>query len=69
MLGTNFQGAILRDGPNGTPVDFVAERELLLVIGGPEQSAGQLWWLVRKEDGAEGWLVGAFLATVTPTGP
>jgi hypothetical protein len=50
-------------------VDFVAEREPLLVIAGPEQSAGQLWWLVRKEDGAEGWLVGDFLATVTPTGP
>jgi hypothetical protein len=68
VVGTNFQGAILRDGPNGTPLDFVAEGERLLVIGGPEQSAGQLWWLVRKEDGAEGWLVGDFLATVTPTG-
>ncbi len=69
VLGTNFQGAILRDGPNGTPVDFVAEREPLLIIGGPEQSAGKLWWLVRKEDGAESWLVSDFLATVTPTGP
>ncbi len=68
VLGTNFQGAILRDAPDGVPVDFVAERESLLVIGGPEQSTGQLWWLVRKEDGAEGWLLGDFLATVTPTG-
>ena len=68
VLGTNLQGAILRDAPNGVPLDFVAEREPLLVIGGPEQSAGQLWWLVRKEDGAEGWLLGDFLATVTPTG-
>jgi uncharacterized membrane protein len=68
VLGTNFQGAILRDAPDGVPVDFVAERESLLIIGGPEQSAGQLWWLVRKEDGAEGWLLGDFLATVTPTG-
>ena len=68
VLGTNFQGAILRDAPDGLPVDFVAERESLLVIGGPEQSTGQLWWLVRKEDGAEGWLLGDFLATVTPTG-
>ncbi|MFV1859524.1 MAG: DUF389 domain-containing protein [Anaerolineales bacterium] len=68
VLGTNFQGAILRDAPDGVPVDFVAESELLLVIGGPEQSSGQLWWLVRKEDGAEGWLLGDFLATVTPTG-
>lgn len=69
VLGTNFQGAILRDAPDGVPLDFVAEREALLVIGGPEQSAGQIWWLVRKEDGAEGWLLGDFLATVTPTGP
>ena len=68
VLGTNLQGAILRDAPDGLPVDFVAEREPLLVIGDPAQSAGQQWWLVRKEDGAEGWLLGDFLATVTPTG-
>ena len=69
VLGTNFRGAILRDAPDGLSIDFVAEGERLLVIDGPEQSAGQLWWLVRKEDGAEGWLLGDFLATVTPTGP
>jgi hypothetical protein len=68
VLGTNLQGAILRDAPDGLPLDFVSEREPLLVIGGPETSAGQLWWLVRKEDGAEGWLLGDLLATVTPTG-
>ena len=68
VLGTNFRGAILRDKPDGAPVDFVAEREPLLIIGGPEPSAGQLWWLVRREDGSEGWLLGDFLATVTPTG-
>lgn len=68
VLGTGLQGAILRDLPEGAPTDFVSEGEALLVIGGPEPRAGQFWWLVRKEDGAEGWLVGNFLATVTPTG-
>jgi len=67
VLGTGGQGAILRDAPEGTPVGFVAEGELLLVIAGPDLRATGFWWLVLKEDGSQGWLVGDFLATLTPT--
>ena len=67
MLGTGGQGAILRDAPEGAPIGFVAEGELLLVIAGPDLRATGFWWLVLKEDGSQGWLVGEFLATLTPT--
>lgn len=67
VLGTGLQGAIIRDAPGGSPVDLVSENEQLLVIGGPELLEEQQWWQVRKQDGTEGWLVGRYLATVTPT--
>jgi hypothetical protein len=69
VLGTGLQGAIIRDAPGGNPVDLVSESEQLLVIGGPETLEEQQWWQVRKEDGTEGWLVGRYLATVTPETP
>jgi len=67
VLGTGGQGAILRDAPEGAPIGFVAEGELLLVLAGPDLRATGFWWLVLKEDGSQGWLVGEFLATMTPT--
>jgi len=67
VLGTGQQGAILRDAPEGAPIGFVAEGELLLVLAGPDVRATGFWWLVLKEDGSQGWLVGEFLATLTPT--
>lgn len=69
VLGTGLQGAIIRDAPDGSPVDLVSENELLLVIDGPQVVDLQEWWLVRKDDGTEGWLVGRYLATLTPAAP
>ncbi len=69
VLGTGLQGAIIRDAPAGSPVDLVSENERLLVLDGPEIVELQEWWLVRKEDGTEGWLVGRYLATLTPAAP
>lgn len=69
VLGTGLQGAIIRDAPGGAPVDLVSENERLLVIDGPQLVDEQQWWLVRKEDGTEGWLVGRYLATLTPAAP
>lgn len=69
VLGTGLQGAILRDAPGGNPVDLVSENDRLLVLGGPELLDQQEWWLVRKEDGTEGWMVGRYLATLTPAAP
>jgi hypothetical protein len=50
-------------------VDLVSETERLLVLEGPQVVDQQEWWLVRKEDGTEGWLVGRYLATLTPAAP
>lgn len=69
VLGTGLQGAIIRDAPSGNPVDLVSENERLLVLEGPQVVDQQEWWLVRKEDGTEGWLVGRYLATMTPAAP
>lgn len=69
VLNTGQQGAILRDAPGGNPVDLVSENERLLVLDGPELFEQQEWWLVRKEDGTEGWMVGRYLATLTPPAP
>ncbi len=69
VLGTGLQGAIIRDAPGGIPVDLVSENERLLVLEGPQVVDQQEWWLVRKEDGTEGWLVGRYLATLTPAAP
>jgi hypothetical protein len=39
----------------------------LELIGGPLRVGEQLWWQVRTETGQEGWIVGTFVATLTPT--
>ncbi len=69
VLGTGAQGAVLRDQPGGTIIGFVSDGDVVVVLGGPELSAGRLWWQVRTAEGAEGWLVAAFLSTHTPSAP
>lgn len=66
VLGSGAQGAVLRDQPGGAITGFVSDGDILLVLGGPELSGGRLWWRVQTGDGAEGWLVAAFLNTLTP---
>jgi hypothetical protein len=39
----------------------------LEVIGGPQLEGEQVWWQVRTTTGQEGWLLGTYMATVTPT--
>ena len=67
VVRTGGLGAILRDGPDGTQVGFLAEAEAVQVIGGPEAVEDEIWWQVRTQDGEEGWLLGVLLATLTPT--
>ena len=64
--GTRGRGAILRGSPDGNATGFLAEGESILIIGGPQELGGRTWWQVRKSDGEEGWLVGEFVATLTP---
>jgi hypothetical protein len=66
VFGTGPQGAVLRDQPGGAIAGFVADGDQVLVLAGPELAGGRLWWLVRKADGSEGWLVASFLSTPAP---
>jgi hypothetical protein len=67
VLGAGDIGAVLRDAPEGVIIGFLAEGDLLLMISGPDEVDGIVWWVVRTADGKEGWIVGGLLATLTPT--
>jgi hypothetical protein len=67
IFGTGGLGALLRDAPNGQPLGGLIEGSPVLVLGGPEIVGGQAWWNIRTADGLEGWVLGTFLATLTPT--
>jgi hypothetical protein len=69
VLGTGAQGAVLRDQPGGAITGFASDGDEVLVLAGPELSGGRSWWLVRKADGTEGWLVASFLRSDVPAGP
>jgi hypothetical protein len=66
VFGGGEAGVILRDAPNGNLVAGVFHGMLLELIGGPERIDEVLWWRVRTESGQEGWIVAAYVATVTP---
>jgi uncharacterized membrane protein len=67
VFGAGDQGALLRDAPGGMIVGFLAEGDLLLVLDGPVVEGRRSWWFVRTVEGLEGWMVGALMATFTPT--
>jgi hypothetical protein len=67
VFGGGEAGVILRDAPNGNLVAGVFHGMPLELIGGPLRVGEQLWWQVRTGTGQEGWIVGTFVATVTPT--
>lgn len=67
VFRTGDLGGFLRDAPRGEIIGFVEEGDTLSVIGGPEEISGGFWWLVRTEEGQEGWLLGVLLATLTPS--
>ena len=67
VFGGGDAGVILRDAPNGNLVAGVFHGMDLEVIGGPQREGEQVWWQVRTVDGQEGWLLGTYMATVTPT--
>jgi hypothetical protein len=39
----------------------VSEGAFILVLGGPEEGSGFIWWQGQLEDGTEGWIAGDFL--------
>jgi hypothetical protein len=66
VIGTGGVGAFLRQTPNGQTIGGVIDGQVLTVLGPPDLVQGQLWWRVRTDDGLEGWVLGTFIATVTP---
>lgn len=63
VANTDDFGVTVRGGPSTSNVPLVVADEgtVLLVIGGPEEAGGFLWWQVQLEDGTEGWAAGSFL--------
>jgi hypothetical protein len=73
VIRTGGIGAIVREtpGPVGVHVGYLQEGNIILVLSGPLDLDGDVWWLVRFTDDEgltkEGWLLGELLATITPT--
>ncbi len=67
VYGGGDAGVFLRQAPGGTPVAGLFHGMSLEVLGGPQRFGDQLWWQVRTTDGQVGWILAAYLATVTPT--
>lgn len=69
---TGGTGAVVRVTPDplGAHVGFVEEGTEVLVLEGPEQIDEAVWWFIRFTNKAgetlEGWLLGEYMATVTP---
>ncbi|HSB90783.1 MAG TPA: hypothetical protein VLD63_12235 [Anaerolineales bacterium] len=67
IFGTGGLGALLRSEPNGVSLGGLIEGSQVFVLGGPQTAGGQEWWHIRTSFGQEGWVLGVYLATLTPT--
>ncbi|HMK07833.1 MAG TPA: DUF389 domain-containing protein [Anaerolineales bacterium] len=67
VFGTGGAGVLLRDTPNGQSTSGLIEGLPLLVVGGPQTIAGEVWLQVRVADGRLGWILARYVATLTPT--
>jgi hypothetical protein len=69
---TGGTGAVVRENPDilGVHVGFVEEGSDVFIIAGPQQVDDAVWWFIRftnkQGDTLEGWLLGEYMATVTP---
>lgn len=63
VFDTDDIGVSLRGGPSTDNVrlQLIHEDTLLLVIGGPAEGNGFIWWQVLVDDESEGWVAGDFL--------
>jgi hypothetical protein len=62
-------GVFLRQAPMGSLVAGVFGGTELEILSGPRTFEGQAWLQVRLADGTTGWMLGAYLATLTPVPP
>ena len=63
VINTDGLGVNVRGGPSADNIRLqtAPENSIVLVITGPEENGGFLWWQVRLDDGTEGWVVGLYL--------
>jgi hypothetical protein len=69
VSGGGEAGVILRDAPQGNLIAGVFHGMPLEIIGGPQRVGEEVWWQVRLASGQEGWIMAAYVATLTPTPP
>ena len=67
VANTDNVGVSLRGGPSTDNIRLllIAEDTAILVVGGPEEGSGLIWWQVRVDDDTEGWVAGDFLIPAT----
>jgi hypothetical protein len=70
VANTGDIGVSLRGGPSTDNIrlELVPEGSVGLVIGGPQEGNGFIWWQVRLESGSEGWVAGDFLVPAAAPG-
>ena len=54
----NLRPSILYSAPDGAPQKGIGEGEEGVIIEGPIDSGGSVWWNVRYNDGSLGWVTG-----------
>jgi hypothetical protein len=64
VVNTDGIGVSVRGGPSTDNIRLLLAPEgtVALVIGGPEEGSGFIWWQLRLDDGTEGWVASDFLA-------
>jgi len=63
VANTEGTGVRVRGGPSVNNISLLVAPEgtVVLILDGPTESDGFLWWQVQLEDDTEGWAVGDFL--------
>ena len=63
VANTDNIGVSLRAGPStdNLRLQLVPEGSFVLILGGPVEGNGFIWWQAQLEDGIEGWIAGDFL--------
>lgn len=63
VANTDNIGVSLRAGPSTDNLRLllVPDGAYVLIVGGPEEGSGFIWWQGQLDDGTEGWIAGDFL--------
>lgn len=66
VVGTEGAGVRVRGGPsvNNVNLAIANEEAYVLVLDGPAEGDGFIWWQVQLPDGTEGWTVAQYLTPV-----